>query len=978
MKPGSSIGRTTGSNGNVTLSIGASSAFAKVASTLGIRLTVAVDAHAVKDSISRVFGIDRMYSVYYSNTKIDPHTALAMLMTTSEVECGSVRYLFPVSKTTNDPLLGEEYALTKMNVFSAWDSTFGDTSIVIADVDCAINIDHVDLKGEIKYNWGEIGTDNNGHNKETNGIDDDSDGYIDNWEGWDFCGDVDVESGAALQPNNNPRPREDGSSHGTHTAGCILATGNNGIGIAGVAFGCRLIPIKAAGSDYDNISAGYEGIHYAATHGAKIVNCSWGGFVTAADTAYENAFLNEAIARNMLVVAAAGNNSTTNDGTLEYPADGPGVLSVGATDNNDQPANFSDFGTSVSVWAPGVNIESCDYPGNSAYSSEDGTSFASPLTSGAAGLLWSLHPDWLPKFIAAQLIATCDDVVDPNDQPDYWGRINIGNALTTAPSEPGLEITGYALDGVSSDSLGVNHTFDLKVTFKNVLGAGSNLTATPIASLGSALSTSAVSLGSMQESASANGDFQITRTGVYSQGNLPVRFAVTDGNLYSDTLTLFLPLTVQPGFIFEQGGIYGTSICRVSNTCAWAAFGEAVTDPNTGTAIINNAQFALETGSVWSDTATLGDGSNPPYDVTALDSNTAYFGSGPATSGASTGGTASVIHTADGGKTFDTVSVASFAAFVNTIHFFDPLNGILIGDPVSSKWGIGITSDGGNSWHTLSKTVVASGTIASWNNATAWVGDNGWFGTNSRQILRTTNRGQSWTVVKTGTNQNSLSVAFANDAKHGLACYQPVSGNGNSAMTVSSDSGASWQLLTTLPVANMMPASVQFIPNSTIAILTSNVGVYRTTDYGTTWTPIGIPVSYLAAGADLSISRGNGEFVVSLNSPNNGIATYQEPMADTILQAVTPEVNIPLSVEVYPNPAHGSAIVALNLPANGYTKMTLFDALGRNVLTPFDGELSSGSHQITLDTKSLPPGAYYLDIVSGGEAHVTRTITILP
>ena len=438
-----------------------------------------------------------------------------MLMKTGEVECGSVRYLFPVTRQANDPLLGEQYALTDMNVFNAWNTTFGDTSIVIADVDNAINIDHVDLKDEIKYNWGEIGIDAQGNDKRSNGIDDDSDGYVDNWEGWDFCGNVDVSSGAVLEPNNNPRPRPavpgsgDEPDHGTLTAGCMVATGNNGIGIAGVAFGCRLLPIKAAGSDFGTISAGFEGIHYASTHGARIINCSWGGSIDGEDTAFDNTFLVEAHVRGALVVAAAGNSDEDNDENPEYPANAPYVLSVGATDVNNDAANYSDYGNSVNVWAPGSAILSCDYPGDSSYGAENGTSFASPNTAGVAGLLWSEHQDWSPQFIASQIIATCVDVVNPSDRFDYWGLVNADSALNTMLVGPGLAITSYALDGVSGDSLRANHTYDFKVTFENVLSTGTNLTVVPIPALGVQLSSNTASLGSLAESASATVDFQI-------------------------------------------------------------------------------------------------------------------------------------------------------------------------------------------------------------------------------------------------------------------------------------------------------------------------------------------------------------------------------------------------------------------------------------------------------------------------------------
>ncbi len=998
LKAGSSIGRTISSAGDVTLSVAPSSSFSRVSKQLGITQTVVFDPHASKDSISRAFGIDRMYCIYYSNRSIDPHAALLILEATGEVECGSVRYLFPESLETNDSLLSQQYALTNMNVFNAWNVTTGDTSIVIADVDCAINIDHEDLKDEIKYNWGEIGLDAHGHDKRSNGIDDDSDGYIDNWEGWDFCGDVNVGAGAMLQPNNNPRPRPPylkgvgEPNHGTHTAGCILAEGNNRVGIAGVAFGCRLLAIKASGADNDNVSAGYEGIHYASTHGARIVNCSWGGPVFPSDTEFSNTFLYEAMASNVLVVAAAGNNSTVisgvsypysntpdaaNDWSYSYPADGPGVLSVGATDQNDAAAGFSDTGPSVSVWAPGADILSCDYEGsvadsNSLYSSESGTSFSSPLTAGVAGLIMSEYPTLPSQFVARQIIQTVDNVVNTSDRTDYWGRVDAVSAVGVAPW-PGLIITQYAVNGVVSDSLGaVGIQQDLKVTFKDEVANGTNISVTLLPGLGYLAGAGIAKLGSMDTGTAASGVFQITRTGVYSQGTLPVRFFVTDGIRLADTLTLPIPLTTIPGFVQDIPGSFGTCIKRVSNSVAWAGFG---IEEDVGAQFFLQAQFALESGESWQDTSALSEGSVPPYDIEAFDSLNAYFGTGPAA------GAASVIFTNDGGQSFNSTDVSSFTPFVNSVHFFDPLNGILIGDPTSgsTQWGIGITTDGGNTWNPLAKPISTQGaSVASWNNAAAWVGDNGWFGTNSKHIWHTTNRGQSWTAVSTAY-QNSLSVAFDDDATHGLACFQSVSNNGTSGMTVTTDSGTTWVALTTLPVSGLTPAAVQFIPNSDVAILTSDMGVYSTSDFGASWYPIGIPVSFSTAGSELSISRGDSNFVVSINSAaNGGIATYSAPLPGKILSGVSPWPSSALSLKVYPNPLYSSAVVSFTLPASEHVEMDLYDALGRKIATMLDGEYGAGSNQATLNGNGLKAGVYYVVIDAGNGGHVTSAVTLLP
>ncbi|MFI5201160.1 MAG: S8 family serine peptidase, partial [Candidatus Kapaibacterium sp.] len=749
----------------------------------------------------------------------------------------------------------------------------------------------------------------------------------------------------------------------------------NGVGIAGVAYGCKLMPIKVAGADYDNIAAGYEGIHYAATHGARIINCSWGGPIQGLDTALANIFLHEARVRSALVVAASGNGinndgvASSNDATPEYPANGPYVLSVGATDQNDQAASYSNYGHSVAVWAPGTYIWSCDYPGNSAYSPENGTSFASPNAAGVAGLLWSEHKDWLPEFISRQLIATCDNVVNPSDRTDYWGRLNAATALS-APLGPGLIVASYSIDGVASDSLrpGQKHLFT--VTFKNIMGAGANLSAKPISSLGAQLSTVAASLGSMNESAMATGNFQITRTGIFSEGNLPVSFAVTNGSNYTDTIFVLLPLSRTQGFLPERAAILGSSIKRVSNTVAWAAFGNLNSSGG-----ITGAQYAREQAGNWGDTTTLSDGTVAPFDIEALDSLTAYFGTGQSSTG-------SVIYTTDGGQSFTPVDVTSFTPFVDGIHFFDPINGILIGDPKLNRWGIGVTKDGGQSWHPLAKPIGVSGSTAGWNNATAWVGDNGWFGTNSRQILRTTDRGQTWKSVKTGY-QHSLGIGFDDDATHGFACFRPaaISGStlttGTNGIMVTADSGATWNILTTLPAAGISPASIEFIPNSHIAILTSNMGVYRTTDFGATWSPIGIPISYNPDGSELSISRGQGKFVVSINAPNNGIATYSEAIPDSIQEGVAEWRAPEISFEVNPNPLERTTMFSFTLPSNDQASIAIYDAVGRKVFSVVDKMFAQGPNHVAFDVHLLTPGAYYAVFETASGAHLTRAITIL-
>ncbi|HWF43499.1 MAG TPA: S8 family serine peptidase [Candidatus Kapabacteria bacterium] len=935
---------------------------------LGILEIVPFDPYAPKDSIARTLGIGRMYCIYYSNTKIDPHAALTMLLSTGEVECGSARYLFPISKTPNDPLIAQQYALTNMNVFNAWNTTIGDTSVVIADVDLAVNIDHEDLKNALKINWGEVGLDAQGHDKRTNGIDDDSDGIIDDWDGADVVGDG--TQFPTLVPSGNPRPQISGANHGTLTAGCAVATGDNGTGIAGIGYGCRLLAIKA-GYDDQSIAAGYEGVQFAIDRGARIINCSWGGPVNAADVAWGTILIKEALARNALMVVAAGNFSVDIDAGPEYPADMPGVLCVGATDANDAPSSYSNYGHTVHVWAPGDNVLSTDYPGNSSYGQESGTSFSSPLTAGVAGLVASLHPDWPAHFIARQIIQTCDNVVNSNDRYNYWGRVNAGQAVTAAPG-PGLFITGYSIGGVASDSLrAVGQAYDVKITFKNATGNGSNLTAVLVPGLGYTVSGSAVTLGTMAVEATASGDFSITRTGVYCEGAMPLRFAVGDGASYLDTLTLYLPLMKVPGFGVEQTATLGTSIARISHSDAWAAYGFEQTGFQTESA------FAREIQGAWSNTALLNDGTEAPYDVTALDADHAWFGTGSSS-------TASVIFTNDGGLDFTSVDVSNITPFVNSIHFFDSLNGVFIGDPKSGRWGIGITTDGGNTWNPTAKATTSSGTIASWNNATTWVRDNGWFGTNSKQILHTTDRGQTWKTSAT-SYQHSLSVSFDWDGVHGIACFRPAGATsltGANGIMLSSDGGSTWKSMT-MPVAGMSPGAVQFISKTHEAILTSDVGIYRTTDDGATWSSIGIPVSYLSDGSDLSIYRGNGSFTVSTISSNSGIASYTEPLSDTIDDSPVAAVhgvqdqNATITLENSPNPFQHVSSISFGLPKREFVRLAVYDALGREVAVVVNAMMDAGMQTVPFHAENLEPGVYYCTLETEDGILQTRAMTLI-
>jgi subtilase family protein/fervidolysin-like protein len=292
----------------------------------------------------------------------------------------------------------------------AWDITTGSNAVTVAVVDTGVDGSHPDLASQMWINSGE-----NCSGCRTDGIDNDGNGYVDDWRGWDFVND-----------DNNPT---DDHGHGTHVAGTIGASGNNGVGVTGVNWQVRLMPLKVlsaagSGTTADAVSA----VLYAADKGADVMNNSWGG-----DT-YSQA-LADAIAvaddHNSLFVAAAGNSSNDNDASPDYPSSyaNPNVIAVAATEHRDALAWFSSYGRrSVDLGAPGLNIYST-WPGGS-YQFETGTSMAAPHVTGAAALVKAAFPNASDLGIKTLLLSSVDPNASLASVTSTGGRLNVATAVT--------------------------------------------------------------------------------------------------------------------------------------------------------------------------------------------------------------------------------------------------------------------------------------------------------------------------------------------------------------------------------------------------------------------------------------------------------------------------------------------------------------------------------------------------------------------
>ena len=336
-----------------------------------------------------------------------------------DVEYVEPAFAVPILLQPDDPQYPKQSHLPQIQAPQAWDFTVGDSSVVIAVVDNGFDLRHLDLRPNLWTNWQELSGEP--------GIDDDGNGYVDDVHGFDFAENDPDPSFSPLQVL--------GYRHGTHVAGIVAAVGNNGVGVTGVTWNCRILPLKAALDD-DPMSvltpAASQAIVYAVAAGARVINLSWGAYgyfsraeVDAINLAYRN---------GAVVVAAAGNDHVDN---ILYPAGHHHVLSVSWVDGRDILAFSGNYGKTVDLVAPGVQILST-LPDNS-FGRESGSSMAAPVVAGVAGLVWAAHPDWTVDEVIRHVAFSADPVDDKN--PDYRnllgsGRVNAFRALQDLPLQP--------------------------------------------------------------------------------------------------------------------------------------------------------------------------------------------------------------------------------------------------------------------------------------------------------------------------------------------------------------------------------------------------------------------------------------------------------------------------------------------------------------------------------------------------------------
>jgi subtilisin family serine protease len=328
----------------------------------------------------------------------------------------------------NDPYYSSEWHLQTIGAPTAWNTSIG-TGITVAILDSGVDSTHPDLQGQLVPGWN----------------------FYDN--------------------NSNT---SDVYGHGTLVAGVVGAIGSNGIGVAGVAWGARIMPVRVTDtSGIGSLSMFSNGLTYAADHGARVANLSFPVQSSSSTQTAAQYFVN----KGGLVFNSAGNYAA-----LDTTPASNALVSVSATGSTDTLASWSSYGPYVDVSAPGVGIWTTAKGGG--YSSVSGTSFSSPLSAGVAALMMSINPSLAPSQIVSLLESSAVDLGTAGYDYDYgYGRVNAAAAVVAAAQAKSVDVqapsvaisapTGGTVSGIVP--INVTATDNVGVTRVDLLVSGTLL-----------------------------------------------------------------------------------------------------------------------------------------------------------------------------------------------------------------------------------------------------------------------------------------------------------------------------------------------------------------------------------------------------------------------------------------------------------------------------------------------------------------------
>jgi len=372
--------------------------------------------------------LDRFYVIKLEKPTSDIFDLVEMASEIKIIDSSEPMTIMKPTYIPNDPRWNQQYGLELIQAdlaYNLWNITNGDLpgnlnsdEVVVAVVDVGFEWTHSDLIDNI---WQNMGEDSDGDGVvivqqgdtwifdpgDQNGIDDDGDGYVDNFIGWDVTNN-----------DNDPIPPANSFDHGTLVAGCVSASTDNNTGVASVGWSVKLMGIHSS-DDPETVSDGYSGVLAAAQMGADVINLSWGGYGNGNQNLMNTVYNNY----GCIIVASAGNGDEdgNTDFDLHTPSGLDNVISVSAIGPNDNFSCWATGGSTVDLCAPGESIMTTDV-GND-YRAVNGTSFASPITAGSVALLLSYFPNEDQDWIVDRLVSNTDYF------PDMEGSCNAGSLV---------------------------------------------------------------------------------------------------------------------------------------------------------------------------------------------------------------------------------------------------------------------------------------------------------------------------------------------------------------------------------------------------------------------------------------------------------------------------------------------------------------------------------------------------------------------
>ena len=466
------------------------------------------------------------------------------------------------SITPNDTNIGQQWYLSAINAFSAWDITMGSSNVIVAIIDSGTDWDHDDIGygydsyQTIYFNPGEDLWSNINNPSTGNGIDDDNNGLVDDLKGWNY--------------ENNSNDCRTTYYHGTFVSGIVGAKTNNNRGIAGIAggygnSGVRLLPY-CVGVNAPITSVIDDAILDAVDKGAKVIQLSF----TVPRTPAITSAVDDAVSHGVIVICASGNTSSQQ---VSYPSSLPNVVAVGAIDQSYARADFSNFGDTLEVVAPGVGIYSTTL--NNLYNTKDGTSFAAPQVSGIAALILSVNPNLTGQQVrniidsTAQRIRT--DLYTYTDNPSihpngswnnqmgyglvdahaavmeayFYGREILGNDIIN-PCNTTYPCNGIITYNLNSSSMPSNTTLQWSVSGNLALVSSNNQS---ISVLPTGIGTGTITISYTHEGYTVTKQKEITIESLPPSSNYYCNYSTTGNMTFNNELYINGTFTINSGHV---------------------------------------------------------------------------------------------------------------------------------------------------------------------------------------------------------------------------------------------------------------------------------------------------------------------------------------------------------------------------------------------------------------------------------------------